>query len=56
MRYWPVSSLTTERVRLDQDRACGFNRDTRQHRAGRISDYTGDSGLRERSRGEEQDH
>ena len=41
---------------LDQDGTCGFNRDTRQHGAGRIPDHAGDGGLRERSRGQKQDH
>ena len=41
---------------FNQDGTCRFNSDTRQHRAGRIPDDTGDSGLREGSRGEKQDH
>ena len=40
---------------FNQDGTCRFNRNTRQYRAGRIPDDTGDSGLRERSRGQEQD-
>jgi len=41
---------------LNQDGTCRFNRNTRQHSAGRIPDDTGDRGLRERSRWEKQDH
>ena len=43
-------------VLLDQDGTGRFNRDARQHRAGRILDDAGDGGLRERSRGKQQDH
>ena len=36
---------------LDQDGTCGFNRDTRQHRAGGIPDHACDGGLREAAAG-----
>ena len=41
---------------FNQDRASGFDRHARQHRAGRVFDDTGNGGLRERRRREEQDH
>ena len=46
MRYWPVSSLTTDADLFNQHRAGGFDRHAWQHAARRVPDDAGDGGLR----------
>ena len=45
IRYWPVSSLTTERTFSISDRAGGFDGHAGQHAARRVPDDAGDGCL-----------